>query len=84
MVLDELKYFKDLGVRVKVLDVPTTLIDLDSFGNEVVNAMMDMINNLLIEVLSTIVEQERVNIKQRQAEGIEIAKQEGKDKVENQ
>ena len=45
---------------------------------------MDMINNLLIEVLSTIVEQERVNIKQRQAEGIEIAKQEGKDKVENQ
>ena len=84
MVLDELKYIKDLGVRVQVLDVPTTLIDLDSFGNEVVNAMMDMINNLLIEVLSTIVEQERVNIKQRQAEGIEIAKQEGKDKVENQ
>lgn len=78
MVLDELKYFKDLGVRVKVLDVPTTLIDLDSFGNEVANAMMDMINNLLIEVLSTIAEQERIKIKQRQAEGIEIAKQEGK------
>lgn len=78
MVLDELKYFKDLGVRVKVLDVPTTLIDLDSFGNEVANAMMDMINNLLIEVLSTIAEQERIKIKKRQAEGIEIAKQEGK------
>lgn len=78
MILDELKYFKDLGVRVKVLDVPTTLIDLDSFGNEVANAMMDMINNLLIEVLSTIAEQERVKIKQRQAEGIEIAKQKGK------
>lgn len=78
MILDEIKYFKDLGVRVKVLDVPTTLIDLDSFGNEVANAMMDMINNLLIEVLSTIAEQERVKIKQRQAEGIEIAKQEGK------
>lgn len=78
MVLDELKYFKDLGVRVKVLDVPTTLIDLDSFGNEVANAMMDMINNLLIEVLSTIAEQERIKIKQRQAEGIQIAKQEGK------
>lgn len=78
MVLDELNYFKDLGVRVKVLDVPTTLMDLDSFGNEVANAMMDMINNLLIEVLSTIAEQERIKIKQRQAEGIEIAKQEGK------
>lgn len=56
MVLDELKYFKDLWVRMKVLDVPTTLIDLDSFGNEVANDMMDMINNLLIEVLSTIAE----------------------------
>ena len=67
MVLDELKYLKDLGIRVKVLDVPTTLIDLDSFGNEVVNTMMEMINNLLIEVLSTIAEQERVKIKQRQA-----------------
>lgn len=78
MVLDELNYFKDLGVRVKVLDVPTTLMDLDSFGNEVAKAMMDMINNLLIEVLSTIAEQERVKIKQRQAEGIEIAKKQGK------
>lgn len=78
MVLDELRYFKDLGVRVKILDVPTTLINLDSFGNEVANAMMDMINNLLIEVLSTIAEQERIKIKQRQAEGIAIAKQQGK------
>ena len=78
MILDELKYLKDLGVRVKLLDVPTTLIDLDSFGNEVANAMMEMINNLLIEVLSTIAEQERVKIKQRQAEGIAIAKQQGK------
>ena len=58
--------------------MPTTLIDLDSFGNEVANAMMEMINNLLIEVLSTIAEQERVKIKQRQSEGIAIAKQEGK------
>ena len=78
MVLDELKYFKEFDIRVKVLDVPTTLMDLDSFGNEVAKAMMDMINNLLIEVLSTIAEQERIKIKQRQAEGIAIAKQEGK------
>lgn len=56
MVLNELRYLKDLGVRIKVLDVPTTLIDLDSFGNEAANAIMEMINNLLIEVLSTIAE----------------------------
>ena len=41
-------------------------------------SLVDMINNLLIEVLSTMAEQERVNIKQRQAEGIAIAKEKGK------
>ena len=40
--------------------------------------LMDMINNLLIEVLATMAEQERLNIRQRQAEGIAIAKKEGK------
>ena len=34
--------------------------------------------SILIEVLGTIAEQERATIKQRQAEGIEAAKQKGK------
>ena len=37
-----------------------------------------MVNNILIEVLGTIAEQERANIRQRQAEGIEAAKASGK------
>ena len=37
-----------------------------------------MVNNILIEVLGTIAEQERTTIKQRQAEGIAAAKQNGK------
>ena len=37
-----------------------------------------MINNILIEVLSSIAEQERVTIRQRQAEGIVAAKAQGK------
>ena len=37
-----------------------------------------MINNILIEVLSSIAEQERVTIRQRQAEGIAAAKAQGK------
>jgi len=37
-----------------------------------------MINNILIEVLSSIAEQERITIRQRQTEGIEIAKAKGK------
>lgn len=72
-VKEELEYYKNEGVRVKVLDIPTTMMEIPE-GQE---WLMDMINNLLIEVLATMAEQERVNIKQRQAEGIAIAKEKG-------
>ena len=62
----ELKYFSSIGVRVKVLDLPTTMND---FG-EGQDWIVEMVNNVLIEVLSSIAEQERLIIKQRQAEGI--------------
>ena len=73
-VKEELEYYKNEGVRVKVLDVPTTMMDIPE-GQE---WLIDMINNLLIEVLSTMAEQERNNILQRQAEGIHAAKLKGK------
>ena len=40
--------------------------------------VLDMVNNILIEVLSSIAEQERNTIKQRQAEGIAVARAKGK------
>lgn len=73
-IRDELKYFKDNGIRLKVIDLPTTMMDLPK-GQEWV---FEMVNSILIEVLGTIAEQERATIKQRQAEGIEAAKQKGK------
>ena len=73
-IKSELQYFKDAGIRLKVLDLPTTLIDFPA-GQEWV---FDMVNNILIEVLGAIAEQERVTIHQRQAEGIATAKAKGK------
>ena len=73
-IKNELQYFKENGIRVKVMDLPTTMMDLPE-GQEWV---FDMVNNILIEVLGTIAEQERKNIKQRQAEGIAVAKANGK------
>ena len=70
----ELEYFKAQGIRLKVLDLPTTLIDLPDEQSWI----FDMINNILIEVLSSIAEQERLTIRQRQREGIEAAKKNGK------
>ena len=71
---NELQYFKDKGIRLKVLDLPTTMIEYPA-GQEWV---LDMVNNILVEVLSSIAQQERETIRQRQAEGIAAAKKKGK------
>lgn len=73
-IKNELQFFKDSGIRLKVIDLPTTMMDLP-VGQEWV---FEMVNNILIEVLGTIAEQERETIKKRQAEGIEAAKKNGK------
>ena len=66
----ELEEFKAKGIRVKILDIPTTLTD---FPKEQM-WVMDMINSILIEVLGAIAENERNKIRSRQREGIEAAK----------
>ena len=71
---NELRYFKENGIRLKVIDLPTTMADLPE-GQEWV---FEMVNNILIEVLGTIAEQERETIKKRQFEGIAAAKLKGK------
>ena len=73
-IKNELQFFKDNGIRLKVIDLPTTMMDLPQ-GQEWV---FEMVNNILIEVLGTIAEQERKTIKARQPEGIEAAKKHGK------
>ncbi len=69
-----LQYFKDEGIRLKVIDVPTTMED---YGEKQA-WVMEMVNNILIEVYTSIAEAERMTIRQRQAEGIAIAKAAGK------
>ncbi len=66
----ELEEFKDMGVRVKILDIPTTLTDFPTEQAWI----QDMLNSILIEVLGAIAENERNKIKARQREGIEAAK----------
>ena len=73
-IKNELQFFKDNGIRLKVIDLPTTMTELPA-GQEWV---FEMVNNILIEVLGTIAEQERETIRRRQTEGIETAKAKGK------
>ena len=62
---NEIKWFKDNGIILRILELPTTLIDFN--GQEWI---AEMINNMLIEVLTTIAEQEVRKIDKRRAEGI--------------
>lgn len=73
-IKNELQHFKENGIRLKVLDLPTTLVEYPA-GQEWV---LDMVNNILVEVLASIAQQERETIRQRQAEGIAAAKAQGR------
>ena len=62
----ELQYFKDRGVKVKILDMPTTMTDFPAEQAWI----GDMITNIMIEVLSSIAQNERETTRQRQLEGL--------------
>lgn len=66
LVKEELKWFKDNGVTVRILDIPTTLLD---FGEQ--DWVREMVTNILVEVLSSMAEQERKKTQTRRKEGIE-------------
>ena len=70
----ELEWFQKNNIRLMILDLPTSMIQVPA-GQEWI---IEMINNILIEVLSSIAQQEREMIRTRQREGIDAAKLAGK------
>lgn len=54
LIKDELRWFKENSITVRILDIPTTLLD---FGNQ--DWVRDMVTNILVEVLAAMAEQER-------------------------
>lgn len=76
-VKQELENLRAAGVNIRILDIPTTMMDFGQYG-DMQRGIMEMVNNILIEVLSTIAESERRTIRKRQAEGIAAARARGK------
>lgn len=76
-ILEELKYYSNHNIRVVILDIPTTMTDISKMNDGMAKEIIKMINNILIEVLSTMAEQERYKIRQRQREGLKLAKEKG-------
>ena len=73
-IKQELEYYRSHGIRVMILDMPTTLYQ----ANEGQEWIIEMINAILIEVLASMAEQERIRTLTRQAEGIAAARLQGK------
>ena len=73
MILEEwARITKTIGADIQVLDMP--LLDTRIEGKNLVGKF---ISDIVLQVLSFVAENERTNIKQRQAEGIKIAKEKG-------
>lgn len=77
-VVQELNYFRDKEIRVIILEIPTTIMDYSSFGNDTAKLLMEMANNIMIEVYATIAQQETEKRAMRQAQGIEAKRLSGK------
>ena len=73
-IKQELQWFKSHKISLKILDLPTSLIEVPE-GQEWIQ---EMVQNILIEVLASVAQQERITIHQRQREGIEAARKKGK------
>lgn len=73
MILEEWsRITKTIRADIKVLDMP--LLDTRIEGKNLVGKF---ISDVVLQVLSFVAENERTNIRQRQAEGIRIAKEKG-------
>lgn len=72
LVKSEWQWFKEKGVTLRVLNMPTTMIEID--GQEWV---VDMINNIILEVLGALAEQEREELIVRTKQGLEATRKRG-------
>ena len=75
--LKELRFFQDNNIRVMVLELPTTLIDLSLMENSMARMMLETINNMMIELYASMAQAEIEKKEKRQREGIEAKKARG-------
>lgn len=73
-IKEEWRELNQKGIYIRVLDNP--ILDTSKYSDN--NLMAQFISNIVLEVLSFVAENERKNIRRRQAEGIAVAKAAGK------
>ena len=78
--LAELQHYKAQGIRIMILEIPTTLVDYATLAgqkNDLSAMLMETINNMLIEMYATLAHAEMQKREKRQREGIAAKKAKG-------
>ena len=72
--MEQIRRLQQIGVRLMVLELPTTLIDLSKLDNTMAQMMMETINNMMLELYASMAQAEIEKKEKRQREGIEMKK----------
>lgn len=75
--MKEIQTLKDKGVRLMVLELPTTLMDVSKLDNKMAQMMLETISNMLIELYASMAQAEIEKKEKRQREGIAEKKARG-------
>jgi DNA invertase Pin-like site-specific DNA recombinase len=75
--MEQIRKLQGMDVRLMVLELPTTLMDLSKMDNSMARLMMETINNMMLELYASISESELQKKEKRQLEGIAMKKLRG-------
>lgn len=75
--MKEIQHYRDNGIRLMVLELPTTLMDLSKMDNSLQAMMLETINNMMLELYASMAQAEIEKKEKRQREGIEAKKERG-------
>jgi len=76
-ILKELQHYKDNGVFVIILEIPTTQMDFSKMDNAIARLIMEAIHNMLVEMFAVFAQAEIEKKEKRQREGIDAKKRRG-------
>lgn len=76
-IAQELRDFENMGVRVMILNIPTTLIDFGGLPDDMFRTVVETINHMIIEIYSMQAQTELELKEKRQKEGIAAMKERG-------
>ncbi|MDD2981163.1 MAG: recombinase family protein [Hespellia sp.] len=75
--MKEIQKLRDKKVRLMVLELPTTLIDIRNLDNTMAKLMLETINSMMLELYASMAQAEMEKKEKRQREGIQAKRARG-------